>query len=100
MGGTAPPGSEQPQPRPQESAAQPSDRQSGQRDYTQVPKELDARFEKLDQDNCLRPTILKLGSVWGKREKKKLLAEFTSRTLRGDEQKKEKNAAFDLLDAL
>jgi len=72
----------------------------GQRDYTQVPKELDARFEKLDNDNCLRPTILKPGNVWSKREKKKLLADFTSRTLHGDEQRKEKNAAFDLLDAL
>merc|ERR1740129_373925 len=91
-----------PQPQTQ-SSAQPSSGVGAvavQRDYTQVPKELDARFERLDQDNCLRPTIIKPGDVWSKREKKKLLADFTSRTLHGDDQKKEKNATFDLLDAL
>merc|ERR1712066_604090 len=54
----------------------------------------------MDQDNCLRPTILKPGDVWSKREKRKLLADFTSSSLHAAEQKKEKNAAFDLLDAL
>merc|ERR1712187_1026496 len=68
--------------------------------YTQVPKELDACFEKLDQDNCLRPTIIKPGNIWSKREKKKLLADFTTRSIAADDQKKEKNDAFDLLDAL
>lgn len=72
----------------------------GQRDFTQVPQELDALFAKLDADNALRPTIIKPGDVWSKREKKKLLAAFSSRRLQRDDQKKEKNAAFDLLDAL
>merc|ERR1740139_862024 len=62
------------------------DRARSQRDYTQVPQELDARFERLDQDNCLRPTIVKPGKTWSKREKKKLLADFTSRSLSADDQ--------------
>ena len=31
---------------------------SGSRDYTQVPAQMDQRFEKLDTDNSLRPTII------------------------------------------
>merc|ERR1711957_477708 len=73
---------------------------AGQRDYTEVPKELEARFEKLDQDNCLRPTIIKPGNVWSKKEKAKLLADFMTRPMHADDQKTSKNSAFDLLDAL
>eukprot|EP00929_Paragymnodinium_shiwhaense_P063714 TRINITY_DN3184_c0_g1_i3.p1 TRINITY_DN3184_c0_g1~~TRINITY_DN3184_c0_g1_i3.p1 ORF type:complete len:1000 (+),score=182.48 TRINITY_DN3184_c0_g1_i3:105-3104(+) len=70
------------------------------RDYTQVPKELDAAFEKLDPDNALRPTIIKPGSLWAKKSQKALLAQPTTSMLSTDEQKTEKDAAFDLLDAL
>jgi len=70
------------------------------RDYTKVPKDLDERYERLDRDNCLRPTILEVGSTWTKKEKKKLLANVTTRVLHSREQETERNAAFDLLDAL
>merc|ERR1712100_92539 len=70
------------------------------RDYTQVPTELDAAFDKLDRDNALRPTIIKAGDVWTKKSQKALLAQPSSESLYSDEQKKEKEAAFDLLDAL
>lgn len=73
---------------------------TGTRDYTQVPREMDRRFEELDTDGALRPTIIKPSDVWTKRAQKALLAAPSTSTLRGDEQKQEKDAAFDLLDAL
>mmetsp|Transcript_126991 Transcript_126991/g.179207 ORF Transcript_126991/g.179207 Transcript_126991/m.179207 type:complete len:1000 (+) Transcript_126991:70-3069(+) len=70
------------------------------RDYTQVPKQLDEQFEKLDPDSSLRPTIINPGSTWSKRSQAALLAAAQTRSLASDEQKREKDAAFDLLDAI
>lgn len=72
----------------------------GVRDYTQVPKKMDRDFEKLDVDGALRPTIINPGKVWSKSSQKGLLAKPTTASVHADEQKKEKDAAFDLLDAL
>jgi hypothetical protein len=71
-----------------------------ERDYTQVPKEMDARFETLDVDGQVRPTIINPGPYWEKSSQKALLAKSESSVLDSDAQKKEKDAAFDLLDAL
>eukprot|EP00913_Durusdinium_trenchii_P029563 g27711.t1 len=60
------------------------------RDYTQVPQEMDAQFEKLDPDSSLRPTIINIGNTWKKRSQKALLAEPTEAQL----------TTFDLLDAI
>jgi len=70
------------------------------RDYSQVPKEMDKNFEELDVDSQLRPTILTPSGSWTKQAQKSLLASATTNSLGSDEQKKEKDAAFDLLDAL
>eukprot|EP00440_Ansanella_granifera_P051937 gb/GFBE01056310.1/.p1 GENE.gb/GFBE01056310.1/~~gb/GFBE01056310.1/.p1 ORF type:complete len:1013 (+),score=257.29 gb/GFBE01056310.1/:1-3039(+) len=70
------------------------------RDYTKVPVELDRRFEELDEDGALRPAIIKLSDSWTKSSQKALLAKAETSTLGKDEQKTEKDAAFDLLDAL
>merc|ERR1712228_299387 len=70
------------------------------RDYTKVPQQMEERFESLDVDNALRPTIISPGDTWTKRAQKALLAKPTTSVLRDDEQKKERDAAFDLLDAL
>jgi hypothetical protein len=70
------------------------------RDYTQVPKEMDKQFQKLDTDSCLRPTIISPGQIRTKRAQKALLASPTTTSLGADLQKTEKEAAFDLLDAL
>jgi len=72
----------------------------GTRDFTQVPKQMDENFEKLDSDNALRPTIINPGKEWTKKAQKALLASPTTNVLGNDEQKMEKEAAFDLLDAL
>ncbi|CAJ1426774.1 unnamed protein product [Effrenium voratum] len=70
------------------------------RDYTKVPKQMDEQFERLAPESALRPTILNVGSAWSKRSQRALLAEPTSATLGPDEQKSQKDAAFDLLDAI
>lgn len=70
------------------------------RDYTLVPKEMDANFERLDVDNQLRPTIISPKGDWQKQTRKALLAKPSTDDVDSDDQKKEKDAAFDLLDAL
>ncbi|CAE6956666.1 TRPT1 [Symbiodinium natans] len=73
---------------------------SGSRDYTQVPAQMDQRFEKLDTDNSLRPTIISAAERWTKQSQKALLASPSTSFLSKTEQKTEREAAFDLLDAL
>ena len=69
-------------------------------DYTKFPSLLDRRYEELDSDSVLRPTIINLGSVWSKKSFKSLMSEAETKPLLSDDQVLEKNAAFDLLDAL
>lgn len=71
-----------------------------ERDYTTVPKQMDQKFEKLDPDSALRPTRIKPGDLWRKKSQKSLLASPTCTSLDADEQEEERNAAFDLLEAL
>eukprot|EP00811_Abedinium_folium_P014237 NODE_23252_length_674_cov_4.266910.p1 GENE.NODE_23252_length_674_cov_4.266910~~NODE_23252_length_674_cov_4.266910.p1 ORF type:complete len:222 (+),score=86.15 NODE_23252_length_674_cov_4.266910:2-667(+) len=73
---------------------------SGTRDYTQVPKELDRRFLELDTDNALRPTIIKPSNRWMLRAQKALLGQPTEEYLGVDAQRRRRNEAFDLLDAV
>merc|ERR1711879_304835 len=49
---------------------------------------------------ALRPTIITPGATWTKKEQKALLAQPLEKRLSTSEQKQEKDAAFDLLDAL
>jgi len=70
------------------------------RDYTKVPNQLNAQFESLDEDNCLRPTIVKPGDLWIKKAQASLLAARTTQHIDGDAQKVEKDRAFALLDAI
>jgi len=72
----------------------------GARDFTQVPQEMDKKFEEFDRDSALRPTIIKPMDTWRKKSQKALLAAPTEAVLHSTEQKREKDAAFDLLDAL
>ncbi|MCS6901624.1 MAG: hypothetical protein RMJ98_06045, partial [Myxococcales bacterium] len=69
-------------------------------DYTRIPAVLDRRFEEIDEDAALRPTLLNPGDPWKKTAQKGLLSEPVTTTLGGKEQETEKNKAFDLLDAL
>lgn len=69
-------------------------------DLTRIPAELDRRFEALDDDSALRPTILTPGPTWTRTAQKGLLAAPATATLDAAAQRTEKNRAFDLLDAL
>jgi hypothetical protein len=69
-------------------------------DYTKFPSLLDSRYEELDSDSVLRPTIINAGCVWSKKSFKSLMSEAETKPLHTDDQVLEKNAAFDLLDAL
>eukprot|EP01125_Pyxidicula_operculata_P017535 TRINITY_DN613_c0_g5_i1.p1 TRINITY_DN613_c0_g5~~TRINITY_DN613_c0_g5_i1.p1 ORF type:complete len:1046 (+),score=365.38 TRINITY_DN613_c0_g5_i1:48-3185(+) len=69
-------------------------------DVSKLPSEMDKKFDELDIDSALRPTIIKPGTIWQRKSQKGLLAQPTEETLTDDEQQTEKNSAFDLLDAI
>lgn len=69
-------------------------------DYTKIPTQLEERFDKFDENNALRPTIINIGETWSKTFQKSLLSEPENTQVYSSEQEKEKNKAFDLLDAL
>lgn len=69
-------------------------------DYTRIPAELDRKFEELDEDSALRPTIINPGEYWSRSSQKGLLSAPVTGTLGANDQKNERNKAFDLLDAL
>jgi hypothetical protein len=69
-------------------------------DYTKIPTQLERKFEEFDESNALRPTIINPGNTWNKTFYKSLLSEAEKKTVNTEEQGKEKNQAFDLLDAL
>ena len=70
-------------------------------DWTNIPKRMDESFEKLDTDSALRPTIMKVDTVWQRTTQKGLLSRpVCDKTFNIDKQKTEKQKTFDLLDAL
>ena len=73
---------------------------AGDVDYTKIPVALDAKYEALDEDSALRPTIINPGPHWSKKYLKSLLSAPADASLGPDEHGKERNKAFDLLDAL
>src|SRR5206468_1788013 len=72
------------------SAAQEVSEEGVERDLSKVPSEIERKMEELDVDGALRPTILKAGTPWSKREQKALLAAASERSLGTDEQKTER----------
>ncbi len=69
-------------------------------DYTLVPPQLEKKYEELDVDGALRPTIINPGNSWTKTSQKSLLSAPSTSGLGTEEQGKERSRAFDLLDAL
>ena len=69
-------------------------------DYTKIPGELDSKLLELDGEGAMRPTKIKVGDVWTRRSQKALLGKPKEETLLKDQQAREKQKAFDLLDAL
>ena len=69
-------------------------------DVTKVPGMLEKRFLELDEDAAVRPTTINFGDQWSKKFKKTLIQPVQTCGVGPDEQKTEKNKAFDLLDGL
>jgi len=69
-------------------------------DYTRLPVQLDAKLEALDTDGAMRPTKISVGEQWTKSSQKALLAPPSLSSLGKDDYAREKQRAFDLLDAL
>ena len=69
-------------------------------DFTKVPSTLDMKFEKLDTDSALRPTIINVGEEWQKKSLKSLRGKPVEKSLWSKEQDAEKTRCYDLLDAL
>jgi hypothetical protein len=69
-------------------------------DYTKYPKLLDQRFEELDLDSALRPTILTPGKTCTKKSQAGLLATLKTSHLNAEDLDTERTKTFDLLDAL
>ncbi len=69
-------------------------------DLTRLPGLLDERFEALDQDRALHATILNVGTAWQKKTQPSLLSPPVDKGLGAAEQRLEKQACWDLLDAL
>ncbi len=70
------------------------------KDIMGVPKEIDAMLEKYDEKGRVCPVIINVSNEWSKRAQLALLAAPTQFLLDVQAQGTERNAAFDLLDAL
>eukprot|EP01127_Copromyxa_protea_P017504 TRINITY_DN533_c0_g2_i1.p1 TRINITY_DN533_c0_g2~~TRINITY_DN533_c0_g2_i1.p1 ORF type:complete len:999 (-),score=241.59 TRINITY_DN533_c0_g2_i1:48-3044(-) len=69
-------------------------------DYTKIPSELESKYSELDEDNALRPTTIKVGSLWSKEWFQSLLSPSETTTLQSNHLEDERRKVFDLLDAL
>lgn len=69
-------------------------------DYSKLPLELDQKYEAMDEDTAVHPTIINIGENWTLRRKKALLAKAEESRWQEEDQMREKKKAFDLLDAL
>eukprot|EP01083_Nonionella_stella_P316303 1146196_1 len=69
-------------------------------DYTLIPQILDTAVEKSGESSALRSTTIKTGADWVRNRQENLLTGPKRQHLNAVEVKKEKNKAFDLLDAL
>lgn len=67
---------------------------------TALPRRLDAAFDRLDGDACLRPTTIKSTTPWRVSSQKGLLSAAKQTTYDSDRLATEKRKAFELLDAL
>ena len=69
-------------------------------DFTLIPQILDTAVEKSGVSNALRSTTIKTSHDWVRNRQGNLLTGMKRQNLNAENIKKEKNKAFDLLDAL
>ena len=66
-------------------------------DYTRIPFELERKFDELDEDGSLRPTIISAGNTWQKTSQASLLAKAKTNALGVPEQGTERKKVILLL---
>jgi len=69
-------------------------------DFTKLPSQLDKKYKKLDEDACLRPTIIKTDETWTLTTQRSLVSLPETKILKTPEHVKEKKRTYDLIDAL
>jgi len=73
-------------------------------DLTSIPRQLDSKFEMFGADDnyggAIRSTTIKASHQWTKKHQKNLLTKLVAKSMSSDDQRVERNKAFDLLDAL
>jgi len=70
------------------------------RDITTVPMELDGKFDELDPDGAVRPTIINFDGDWWFKSFESILSPPKVESVGSSDQGKKKNKAFDLLDSI
>lgn len=70
------------------------------RDITTVPMELDGKFDALDPDGAVRPTIINFDGDWWFKSFESILSPPKVESVGSSDQGKKKNKAFDLLDSI
>ena len=83
-----------------ENDGQPKQLQDQGVDFTLIPQILDVAIEKGGDGDALRSTTVKTADGWVRNRQENLLTGPKRQMLNAEEVKKEKNKAFDLLDAL
>ena len=69
-------------------------------DYSKIAAEIDAKFEAMDRDGVLRPTMIEIGRDWTRKSRSGLLGKSRQGPMNESQQRSEKATAFGLLDAL
>ena len=84
----------------QEEQQEEQQQEEEQEDFTLLPKVLDKMYETHDKEGAVRAITIKIGETWTHTSSPSLLSSPTKKSLSQEDQKKEKNQAFDLLDVL
>jgi len=69
-------------------------------DFSKFPGILDEKFELMDNEGAMRPTIIRAGPNWSKESQANLLSSPTTAYLSPEDQAQERLKAYDLLDSL
>lgn len=79
------------------------DKEEEEEDCTKLPSKLEEAFNRLDVDHAVRPTIIKPGDQWQRARQRTFILRTEKpkmELLSFEDLDKERNAVFDLLDAL
>jgi len=84
----------------QPSSSPPSSSPPSAVDFTAIPRQLEAAYDRLDADAAIRPTRIIVTDTWRRRAQPSLLEPATESVVSKPFAAREKQKAFDLLDAL